>query len=205
MKLRLVSALAFAAVLCAFGGRAHAQMPAGPALVVDARLGFGAAVTGTSGIIAVPSLDVGVRLINRLQVGLGFGIFRAAQTMVTGANITVENANTSFTFIPMATFDILKSRDNHVAFYGKAGLPLGAAIVSTETTTNNTSTTVSTNHFVIGYDFALGARYCPHPNFAVGLEGGLSGIFLSPTGNASESNHTFYGALVGTFYWGKGT
>ena len=59
------------------------------------------------------------------------------------------------------------------------------------------------NFFVLGYDVALGARYCPHPNFAAALEGGVTGIFVDPHGNGGFGVTTVYGALVGTFYWGK--
>jgi hypothetical protein len=197
MKLRLLSVLTFAAALVVVPGRARAQMPAGPALVVDARLGVGVGIAGTSDVIVVPSLDIGVRLIDRLQIGLGIGLFRTANP--PNANPNNTTSTTSFTLIPMAAVDILKAKDNRAAFYGKVGLPLGARVVSSP---NN-----DLNLFVIGYDVALGARFCPHPNFAVGLEGGISGVFVDPAGNRPQSSGTttFYGALVGTFYWGKGT
>jgi hypothetical protein len=188
----LVLGLALAAVVVALPGRAHAQMPAGPALVVDARLGLGVGIAGTSGVVIVPSLDIGVRLVNRVQIGLGIGLFRTSAPAPGGTN-----SDTSFTLIPMAAIDILRSRDNHVAWYGKIGLPLGARIVSNP---NN-----DVNLFVIGYDLALGARYCPHPNFAFGLEGGVTGVFVDPGGNNGSGTTSFYGALVGTFYWGKGS
>ena len=59
------------------------------------------------------------------------------------------------------------------------------------------------NLFVLGYDFAIGARYCPHPNFAAGVEGGITGIFVDPNGANGSGVTTVYGAVVGTFYWGK--
>jgi hypothetical protein len=194
MKLRPLFALALAAAVLATPAAARAQMPAGPALVVDARLGLGVGLAGTSGVIIVPSLDLGVRLINRLQITLGFGLFRTA-TPIPRTND--YNADTSFTLIPAVAVDILRSRDNHVAWYGKASLPLGVRVVS--------SPLNDTNLFVIGYDVALGARYCPHPNFAFGLEGGITGLFVDPAGDNGSGTTTFYGALVGTFYWGKGS
>jgi hypothetical protein len=194
MKLRLMLVLAVFIAVAGAPGAARAQMPAGPALVVDARLGLGVGLAGTSGVIIVPSLDFGVRLINRLQVTLGFGLFRTAQPIPNSNN---SNSDTSFTVIPAIAVDILRSRDNHVAWYGKAGLPLGVRVLSTPTN--------DLNLFVVGYDVALGARYCPHPNFAFGLEGGITGLFVDPTGDNGSGTTTFYGALVGTFYWGKGS
>jgi hypothetical protein len=167
-------------------------MPA-TAFAVDARFGAGFGVAGTSGVIVVPSLTVGARLIDRLQVGVGIGLFRTATP--NGGVGGASSADTSFTFIPTLAVDILKAKDNHVAWYGKVGLPLGGEVRSVG---NNSS-----NLFVIGYDVALGARYCPHPNFAVGIEGGLTGLFIDPNGPNGEGVTTFYGALVGTFYWGK--
>lgn len=191
----------FAALALAIGllapSLAHAQMPAGPALFVDARLGAGVGVAGNSGIIIVPSLTVGVRLFDRLQLGLGIGLFRTAQPAAVdiNGNPVGSQSDTAFTFVPTVMLDILKSRDNRVAWYGKVSLPLGAEIRSVP---NN-----DLNLFAIGYDFALGIRYAPHPNFAFGFEGGLSGIFVDPNGPNGSGTTSFYGAIVGTFYWGK--
>ncbi len=120
MQLRLMLALAVFAAVAGAPAAARAQMPAGPALVVDARLGLGVGLAGTSGVIIVPSLDLGVRLINRLQITLGFGLFRTAQPIPNTDN---TNSDTSFTVVPAIAVDILRSKDNHVAWYGKAGLP----------------------------------------------------------------------------------
>jgi hypothetical protein len=73
----------------------------------------------------------------------------------------------------------------------KGALPMGAMVTNPR------------NLFVLAYDVALGARYCPHPNFAAGLEGGVTGVFVDPAGSAGFGVTSVYGALVGTFYWGK--
>jgi hypothetical protein len=194
MKLRLLLAVVVVAAVLGVPAAARAQMPSGPALVVDARLGLGAGLAGSSGVVIVPSLDLGVRLINRLQLTLGFGLFRAATPI---PNTDRNNSDTSFTVIPSVAIDIFRSKDNHVAWYGKVGLPLGVRVISGPTN--------DLNLFVIGYDAALGARYCPHPNFAFGLEGGVTGMFIDPAGDNGSGTTSFYGALVGTFYWGKGS
>jgi hypothetical protein len=184
MKLRLAPALALALLLLS-GGAAHAQMPR-TAFAVDARLGAGMVFGGTGSIIAVPSLTVGARLIDRLQVGLGMGLYRVA-TPGGGMNGTNQ---TTFTFAPTLEVDLLKAHDNRAAWYAKGALPMGAEVTNPR------------NFFVVGYDLALGVRFCPHPNFAVGLEGGITGLFVDPAGNAGFGVTTAYGALVGTFYWG---
>lgn len=164
---------------------ARAQMPR-TALAVDARLGAGVIVGGTSAGIAQPSLTVGARLVDRIQVGLGVGLYRISSPG-GGPNGTDQ---TTFTFAPTIEVDLLKAHDNKAAWYAKGALPMGAEI------------TPPRDFFVLGYDLALGARFCPHPNFAVALEGGVTGIFVDPRGNGGFGVTTVYGALVGTFYWG---
>jgi hypothetical protein len=192
MKLRFAIVLAFAVSLAP--AVAHAQMPSAPSLVVDTRLGAGVGVAGGTNVIIIPSLAVGVRFLDRLQLSLGIGLFRTSNETVVN-NVVVNTSNTSFTVIPSATIDIIKSRDNRVAWYGKLALPIGAQIIGNGNTDNNL--------FAIGYDLALGARYSPHPNFAFGVEGGLSGLFIDPTGNNGSGTTSFYGAIVGTFYFAK--
>jgi hypothetical protein len=185
MKLRLLIVLA---ALLLLPSLARAQMPA-TALEVDARLSAGLIVGGTSTVIAIPSLTVGARIIDRIGLGLGFGLFRVASP---GGGVGGTGTNqTTFDFAPTITVDMLKARDNKAAWYAKGALPLGAMITNPR------------NFFVLGYDVALGARYCPHPNFAASLEGGITGIFVDPNGNGGFGVTTVYGALVGTFYWGR--
>jgi len=181
----LIVALAFTALALA-STPARAQMPRN-GLAVDARLGAGLIVGGTSAVVAQPSLTIGGRLIDRLQLGLGVGLYRISSPG-GGPNGTSQ---TTFTFAPTLEVDILKAHDNRAAWYAKGALPMGAEV------------TQPRNFFVLGYDVALGARYCPHPNFAVALEGGVTGIFVDPRGNGGFGVTTVYGALVGTFYWGK--
>ncbi|HEY2747983.1 MAG TPA: hypothetical protein VGL86_25345 [Polyangia bacterium] len=183
MKLRTIVILAVLALAPAL---AHAQMPAW-GLAVDARIGAGLLVGGTSAVIAVPSLTVGARLADRVQVGLGAGLYRISSPG-GGPNGTNQ---TTFTFAPTVEVDLLRAHDRKAAWYLKGALPLGAEV------------TTPRDFFVVGYDAALGARYCPHPNFAVALEGGVTGLFLDPAGKNGFGVTTVYGALVGTFYWGK--
>ena len=127
LRSRLVFALAFALSLAP--SLAHAQMPTAPTLVIDTRLGAGVGVAGGSSVIIVPSLSVGVRLIDRLQISLGIGLFRTAAPAGVDAagNAVGSNSQTSFTVIPSVTLDIFKSRDNKAALYGKVALPIWRA------------------------------------------------------------------------------
>lgn len=184
--MKLVRLIPVLAALALVPSVARAQMPAN-GLAVDARLGAGMIVGGTSAVVAVPSLTVGGRLVDRIQIGVGFGLYRVSSPG-GGPNGTNQ---TTFTFAPTIEVDLLKSHDNKAAWYFKGALPMGAEI------------TTPRNFFVLGYDAALGARYCPHPNFAAGLEGGVTGIFVDPAGSGGFGVTSVYGALVGTFYWGK--
>lgn len=186
LRFRFLSALLLACAVLAAPSLARAQMPAN-AFAVDARLGGGVVVGGLGNVVALPSLTIGGRVIDRLQIGLGFGLFRySTPGGGGGTNYTTVD------FVPTIAIDLLKARDNKVAWYFKGGLPLGTELLSGP----------NRSFFVIGYDAALGARYCPHPNFAFGLEGGVTGIFVDPAGNNGSGLTTIYGALVGTFYWG---
>jgi hypothetical protein len=172
--------------LVALPSLARAQMPR-TAFTAEARLGAGIVFGGTSAVVAVPSLTLGARLIDRLQLGLGVGLYRISSPG-GGPNGTNQ---TTVTFAPSLEVDLLKAHDNKAAWYAKAALPMGAEV------------TQPRNFFVLGYDLALGARYCPHPNFAAALEGGVTGIFVDPAGNGGFGVTTVYGALVGIFYWGR--
>ena len=183
MRLR---SLVLLASLLAAPAVARAQMPA-TAFDVDARFGAGLVLGGTSAVVAQPSLTIGARVIDRLQVGVGFGLDRISSP---GGGPNGTNS-TTFTFAPTLSVDLLKAHDNKAAWYVKGALPMGAEV------------TTPRNFFVIGYDVGLGARFCPHPNFAAAIEGGVTGIFVDPRGNGGFGVTTVYGALVGTFYWGK--
>jgi hypothetical protein len=181
-------------------GKARAQMPAGPAFVMEARVGGGFGITGNGGGGASAAMAFGVRLIDRLQIGLGFTVFHGSSFNIGNGNFT--SANTTFTLNPQLTVDILKAKDNKVAWYGKVGIPVGAQNVSTSGPgAPNQSTTVA----VVGFDVGLGVRYCPHPNVAFGIEGGFNGFYTDPGGNGGTNITGIYGSVVGTFYWGKGT
>ena len=167
------------------------------AFLFEARLAFGSSVITFGGgtvaaFQAVPSLLVGARLVDRLQIGLGFGFLRTSAEAGTGTS-----ANNIVTFAPTAEFDLVKSRDNRVAFYGKAALPLGPVI-------NCPGGGASCdNNFAVGFDLGLGARYALHRMFSLGLEAGVGGTFIGPQRNNTVGIVTVYGGLVGSFYAGK--
>jgi hypothetical protein len=159
------------------------------AFLFEARLGVG--VGETQGFTALPSLLLGARLINRLQVGVGFSYFHISNTV--GANGTGLNA---VVFAPTFAVDIIKSHDDRAAFYGKAALPMGAIITTFPNAPDDTG-------FGVGFDFALGARYAFHRSFALGLEAGVSGAFAYPERQDAPAMVNVYGALVGSFYAGR--
>jgi hypothetical protein len=143
-------------------------------------------ITSIPGVIAQPSLLLGARLIDRLQVGLGIAFVRYGVQGFSSNN---------FTFTPTIAVDVVKSRDNKTAFYIKAGLGFGAAIASVEGVHDNSA--------IINFDVAIGARHALSSNFGLGFESGLSASITNP-GDHSQSDVVFvYGALVGTFWSGK--
>jgi hypothetical protein len=161
---------------------------------VDFRLGIGVPIVGTvAGFVQqvspIPQLAAGIRLVDRVQLGVGFSFFRFATT-----NGMTDAAFNIFYFTPGVAIDIAKSRDNRVAFYGKFALALGAE-VQTQTLFP------ASNGFDVGYDLTLGVRYLFHSAFALGFEGGVLGFFLHPERDNNYGITTFYSSLVGTFYF----
>jgi hypothetical protein len=168
-------------------------------LVIDARLGFATTVSSSlvgnnsPSFVALPTVDFGVRLVGRLQLTLGFTLFRTAISMANA-----DTAVTAFTFNPQIAVDIIKSADDKVAFYAIGGVPLGGLFIDNPGTANNQ------RHFVIGYNVGVGARIALHHMFALGLEGGVFGIFSDVANNTSIGITSVYGALIGTFYYDLG-
>jgi hypothetical protein len=152
-------------------------------------IGFGNALTSTA-FTAVPSLLLGARLLDRIQVGLGIGLIRAQGN--TGGGTQSFNF---VTFAPTIAGDIVKSADNRVAFYAKLGIPLGPVITTQPMQAND-------NNFAVGFDIALGARYAVHRQIALGFEAGFGGTFVGPQRDNTTGTVAVYGGLVGSFYSG---
>jgi hypothetical protein len=164
------------------------------AFVVELRVGGGGIVsgTGTTGVLS-PSLFIGARLFGRLHLGLGFGLTRVSLGTDNALNDDDETqTSTVFDVEPTASIDLVQARDRRVAFYLKVGVPLGASF----------ETDVA-RQLVVGYDFALGVRYLPHPMFGIGFEGGVTGLYVHPTHDDGSSVTIIYGAIVGSFFAGK--
>jgi hypothetical protein len=191
--MRLRSLILAIALLLLAPAVARAQMPQN-GFVFEARVAATLNITAINSPVsaAVPSIFAGGRIGGRVQLGLGFSIFRIS-TPVTD---TTSNDLTSFDFAPTIAIDFVKSNDQHVAFYGKAGIPMGASL-------NHPAAAALDSRFLIGYDAALGVRYSPHHMFAIGAEGGVFGVFVSPGQVGGVGVTSAYGAIVGTFYYGK--
>jgi hypothetical protein len=144
------------------------------------------AFSSIPGVIAQPSLMLGARLIDRLQVGLNIAFVRIGFSGFSTNNIL---------FLPTVAIDLVKSADNKTAFYVKPGLGFGAA-VAVVTGAKDVSA-------IVDIDLALGARHALSSSFGLGFEAGLSASITNP-GNSAQSDVVFlYGALVGTFWSGK--
>jgi hypothetical protein len=153
---------------------------------LEARLAAATVIAGggnTALPVYQPGLTVGGRLAGRLNLGLGFAFFRLASNNTTA---------TTFIFQPTAEVDLVKAADDRVMLYLKGGLPVGAVVQSAGRTL-----------LVVGYDVGLGVRYAPHPMFAVGVEGGVLGVFSDPGANTGLGVQSIYGALTGSFFYGK--
>jgi hypothetical protein len=184
-------------LLCLTGGSAFAQQTEGmpdTGFVFNLRLGGGVPIgIGGGGAInttlnALPAIAAGVRLIGRLELTLGMNFARFEQGTNTATSVV--------SFVPTLVVDIARSADRKAAFYGKFGLPLGVGVI--QTGGGNSS-----NSFIVGFDFGLGVRYAFHRMFALGFEGGASGLFVEPQDPNPTGITIFYAVLVGTFYYGR--
>ena len=176
--MRLAQAL-FLAVLCATVPRtAHAELQR-TAFWLDLRLGGGASLEGN--FFPTPSLVLGARLLGRLQLGGGISYWRFAASG-TRATATVLAA-------PDISVDLFKAQDQRVALYLGLSIPIGGLVG------NNSG-------LAVGYRIALGVRYSPHQNFAMGIEAGGQGLFYDPSGSGWSNIQSIYAALVGSFYKG---
>jgi hypothetical protein len=195
-RLVVLVALVSAVLAPAAASAQEARMPRN-SFLLEFRVGgaapisFGALTLG-GGFTAVPSLLAGVRLVDRFHLGLGFSFMRLDNTggggIGGGADLNIV------TFAPTFAVDLIKSHDNRVAMYLKAGLPVGPII----TCPNGTGP--CDNGFAVGFDLALGGRYAVHRMLSLGIEAGASGSFINPQRNSNTGVVSFYGALVGTFY-----
>jgi hypothetical protein len=199
--MKLVRLLSLAVLLAASPALAEKteNSPPDNGFLFEARLGVGVssffgAITGVGGVDAVPSLLVGARLVGRLHVGLGFSFFRSQNT---GGVLGGAQSLNSVTFAPTVGVDVVKSHDERVMFYIKAGLPLGPVI------TCPGGGGACDDNFSIGFDFGLGARYALHHNFSLGLEAGVAASFVGPQRNNTSGIVDVYGALVGSFMTGR--
>jgi hypothetical protein len=201
--------IAITCLLLTLGGAARAQEPTSTtpppaerapeegmprtAFVFEASLAGGLTLAGaTSGAVVVPGLVVGVRLLNRLQLGL--------RLFVTGVSNSVPNTSaTSTTAVligPEAKVDIVQAARGRVAFYAKLGLLPGDAISVAPLRSAD-------NNLLLGLDVGFGMRYAPVRYFAFGAEAGSLSLFITPNHDTRATLETFYGAVVGTFMFGR--
>lgn len=144
----------------------------------------------------VPSLLLGARIVDRIQLGVGFALNQVKyQTIDQGQTIESETDSTFFTFSPTISVDVIKAAHNRVAFYVRGAVTLGDEITS--------SSSYNNKGFLIGYQAALGARYALHRMFTIGAEAGAIGTFIDPGASDQYSANGMFGALVVSFLYGK--
>jgi hypothetical protein len=182
-------------VILSVAGIAHAQEPEVKtvglprrAFFVEADFGGGGGGPGVG-----TNLLIGGRFANRVQLAAGVGYWGFASAGVVGVvGGTATQRSDVVSFVPSLAVDLAKTRDDRVALFLRAQLPLGAAI-----------SPASPTDFVVGYKAGLGVRWSAHPSLALGLEGGYSGSVTDPGGPQQSQMTSGYAALSGTFYAGR--
>ena len=178
-------------------------------------VGFLSSGAGVSAASAVPPALAGIRY-GRFTAQLGFGFQRSSsQVMYTSGRTPTMNETglTIFTCDPTITLELYRSDDRKAALYFLAAALLGGYLQSSQSMGTGSGTAASSQNFVYGYQFAIGARVAINKNFALGIEAGPVSLSytLSPdlrVGNSSEGITTangstvIYSALTGSFTLG---
>lgn len=205
-------------------GMHHAPPPA-PAsgFVLQSRLDTGLSLA--SSLVANPGFMVGYRA-GSTTFGLGFGYMRlsvgeevtrdAAPSTTPGApaakSVTTEDTTTlsAFQLLPTVMFDLWNSADERVRM--NAAVSLGYARVQvTEEYDNGTKSSEDKESIdLLPVRVGVGGDFFLHPNFALGAELGLQGLFLvgssADEGSSSETSANFnatYAALRATVVIGE--
>ena len=155
----------------------------------------------------VPFLAAGLRYGRVIaQLGFGYGFQQLESSAGSSSPFTISTS--TVTLAPTFGLDVFRAADRRfrVHLIGAPTVALALATNSNAKSGDSTSTTVSW-----GFQVAAGARMRLHPNFALGVEGGVAGRFMpammngGTVGGATYITATIaaYGALVGSFTLGE--
>lgn len=135
---------------------------------------------------------VGYKL-RRLILGLGLEYVHSG-SYDEGGGFHAHNVIHSVLFAPTLQYHLIVS--NPLVFYGTVALHVGFSVYDDTGTTDDDDTSIA----LAGFSGGLGFRYFFHPRFAVGVEGGVRGIWVisnyDPPGPGSQKTTT---AVVGLY------
>jgi hypothetical protein len=173
----------------------HARFPRW-AFLVDIRSGVGVATTGDSSgflrgatyMVMLPSLTVGARLIDRLELKIGYLPLFHFVIVPDGSGFHFIHTGVFSTSVDLIQF--LRHRGNWFLLGGIfAGTSYVGAFIGDKP--------------LVGYNFATGVRFAFNRVFALGFEIGAIGDVTDPGGNHEQQTHSGYFAIDGTFYVGR--
>jgi hypothetical protein len=167
------------------------------AFLVDIRSGVGVATTYTTSegygggsllMAMLPSLTVGARLIDRLELKIGY---------LPLFHWVIVPDGESFHFIHTGVFstsvDLIQFLRNRGNWFLVGGIYAGTSYVGK----------FLGDKPLVGYNFATGVRFALNRVFALGVELGALGDVTDPGGTDEQQTHGGYFAIDGTFYVGR--
>jgi hypothetical protein len=192
---RAFTALFVLLVLCA-SARAEDQHFLRTAFVIELRQGGGETPSHiTNWLVVGPSAMLGARLVDRIELKAGLLVLlHYVEVPDAGGPRFVP------TFVVDATVDLVKFLRNRGSWFARGEALIGSADLAN----GNPDCRECGQQLVVGYDFASGVRFALNRNVAMGVEVGTLGDFINPGGKSEQSTFGVYGALVTSFYIGRG-
>jgi hypothetical protein len=179
------------------------------AFLVDVRTGVGVATTTETSdprqtylrtLFILPSLTVGVRLVDRLELRIGYLPLWHWAIVPDASGYRFIHAGVLSTTVDLVQF--LRNRGN---WFLVGGVYAG--------TTSDLQGEFVRNEPLVGYNFATGIRFALSRVFALGFEIGALGDVTDPgqscpqltssCGSNEQQTHSGYIAIDGTFYVGR--
>jgi hypothetical protein len=164
------------------------------AFVADVRTAVGVASTTDASrapeakaMFILPSLTVGARLVNRLELRIGYLPLVHFVIVPDGSGHHVIHTGVLSTTVDLIQF--LRNRGN---WFLVGGMYAGTSDVG-----------FARNEALVGYNFATGVRFLLARFFALGFELGALGDVTNPGSSDEQQTHGGYFAIDGTFYAGR--
>jgi hypothetical protein len=159
-----------------------------------ANTGFSARISATHPMAVLPSFTVGARLVDRLELGVGFFPMLHYIFVYDGSGLGFPLAASI-----SATVDLVLFAQHRASWFARAAFLAGSAQTGSPGTCGAPGN--CGQQTLVGYHVALGFRYAITRGFALGLEAGTIGDFIHPGNYYQQDTYAGYVALDAWFYF----